>query len=76
MSRHVVRFIKRLCDDTGHPHSCTQAIIEIRSARTCDRAIAAARFRFARVRRIDCWDTHADSFEIDPRPEVRLLGKS
>ena len=68
MSQHVVRFIKHICDDTGHPHYCTQAVVEIRRARSRDRAIEAAKHRFSRMRKIKCWEIHADSFEVDDNP--------
>lgn len=70
MSQHQVRFIKRICDDTGHPYVCTQAVIEIRQAHTRDRAIQAAKHKFARMRKIKHWGMHADTFEVkDMAPE-------
>jgi hypothetical protein len=65
MSSHRIRFIKRLCDGTGHPHRCLQGVVEIRHARDADRALQAAKIRFARMRKIRRWDTHADNVEID-----------
>ena len=64
MSQHLVRFLKHLCDDTGHPHACTQGVIEIRQARSRDRAIQAAQHKFARLRKIKHWAQHADTFEV------------
>lgn len=64
MSQHQVRFMKRICDDTGHPHVCTQGVIEIRQAHTRDRAIQAAKHKFARMRKIKHWGMHADTLEV------------
>lgn len=74
MAHYRVRFIKTLNDDTGHPHKCVEGIVEVRRARTRDRAVQAAKYRFERMRRIPRWDLHADTFEIDtgkmPRPPL------
>ena len=64
MSSHRIRFIKRLYDDTGHPHHCLQGVIDIRHARDAQRALEAAKIRFARMRKIRRWDTHAHNVEI------------
>jgi len=44
---------------------CCQRSIVIRSAHTAERAIAAAKKRFARLERIRDWKIHAASFEIE-----------
>ena len=62
--RHTIRFTKLLCDDTGHSHKSTQAVIEVRRARNGERAIKAAQHRFARMHRSKKWDLHADGFEV------------
>jgi hypothetical protein len=40
-------------------------VIEIREARTRDRAIIAAQHKFARMRKIKHWRMHADTFEVN-----------
>lgn len=70
MSHHLVRFMKNICDDTGHAHHCIQGFVTIHLARDRDRAIEAAKHRFARKRKIKRWDMHADTFEVDEGPRV------
>ena len=65
MAYYRVRFIKTLCDDYGHPHECIEGIIDIRQARSQDRAVQAAKHRFERIKRIPRWDLYADTFEVD-----------
>jgi len=71
MAHYRVRFIKTLCDDTGHPHECIEGIIDIRRARSRDRAVQAAKHRFERIKRIPRWDLYADTFEVDIDRENR-----
>jgi hypothetical protein len=65
MSHYQVRFIKRLHDDSGHSHNCLQGVVDIRRARDSQRAVEAAKHRFARMKRIPRWDLHADLFEVE-----------
>jgi hypothetical protein len=65
MARYKVRFVKNLCDDTGHQHKCLEGIIKIRQAKNEDRAARAAKHRFARMKRIPRWDLHADFVEVE-----------
>ena len=65
MARYRVRFIKNLCDDTGHQHKCVEGVVDIRRARDRDRALQAAKRRFERIKRIPRWDLYADTFELD-----------
>lgn len=69
MPRYRVRFIKTLCDDTGHPHRCLEGEVYIRHARDRDRAVRAAKSRFARIKQVPRWDLSADAFELDIEPE-------
>jgi hypothetical protein len=55
---------------------CCQRSIEIRVARTPERAIEAAKKRFARLEGIRDWKLHAafievEAIDIEPRPERR-----
>jgi hypothetical protein len=64
MATYHVRFVKTLCDDSGHEHKCLQAEIEVRRARTEVRALRAAELKFQRVKRIENWKTYADTVEL------------
>lgn len=65
MPHYRVRFIKVICDDTGHPHPCVEGVVDVRSARDQARAVRAAQHRFERMKRIRQWNLHADRFEVD-----------
>jgi hypothetical protein len=71
MVHYHVRFIKDLCDDTGHQHKCVEGIVDIRRARDQARAIQAAKRRFERMKRIPRWDLYADRFELDIEQGVK-----
>jgi hypothetical protein len=84
VAHYRVRFIKTLCDDTGHQHKCVEGVVDIRRARNRDRAVQAAKRRFERMKRISRWDRYADTFELDieqerststPRPALIRLSK-
>lgn len=72
MVQYQVRFIKSLCDDTGHQHKCVEGVVKIREAKNQDRATRAAKHRFARMKRIPRWDLHADFVEV----EVEQIGSN
>ena len=65
MAHYRVRFIKNICDATGHSHRCVQGIVDIGRARDRERAVQAAKRRFERIKKISRWDLHADTFELD-----------
>ncbi len=46
MGQYRVRFIKRLCNDVGLRRSCLQALVDVRSAKTAERALQAAQKPF------------------------------
>jgi hypothetical protein len=69
VAHYRVRFIKTLCDDTGHQHKCVEGVVDIRRARNRDRAVQAAKRRFERIKKISRWDRYADSFELDIEQE-------
>ncbi len=71
MGHYSVRFIKILNDDTGHPHRCIQGTVDIRRARTRDRAVQAAMHQFERMKHIPRWDLYADTFEVDLKRSER-----
>ncbi len=71
MAQYRVSFLKTLCDDSGHPHDCIEGIVNIRWARSQDRAVQAAKLRFKRMKKIPQWDFYADTFEVDIDQEGR-----
>lgn len=74
MKSYRIGFYNELRNDTGHMFHCCQRVVEIRLARSKERAIEAAKRRFARRERISNWSIHARSIEIeeiDVPPEPR-----
>jgi hypothetical protein len=65
MVGYRVRFIKQLCDDTGHSQKCVQGVVYIARAKSRDRAVQAAKYQFERIKRIPRWDLYADEIELD-----------
>ncbi len=70
MNQYHVRFIKRLCNDEGVQRDCLQANIDVRRARSGQRALLAAQKRFERLKRTGDWRVYADfcaiiSTEVD-----------
>ena len=70
MANYRVRFIKTVCDSTGHAHKCIEGIVDICGARDRNRAIQAAKRRFEHVKGIPRWDLYADTFELDLKTEA------
>jgi P2-related tail formation protein len=64
MGQYRVRFTKRLCNDVGLERNCLQASIDIRRAKSPERALRAAQQRFQRSRRTADWRIYADACEI------------
>jgi hypothetical protein len=65
VANYRVRFVKELCDHTGHQHKCIEGIVDICRAHDRNRAIQAAKRRFERMKGIPRWDLYADTFEVD-----------
>ena len=59
-----VRFVKTLCDDSGHHHECLEGEIKIRRARSELRAVRAAKLKFQRTKKIESWKTYADTIQV------------
>ena len=64
MTEYRVRFVKRLCDDTGHQHDCVEGEVRVRRARDQARAMQAAKLRFQRAKHAPNWQTYADRVEV------------
>lgn len=60
-----VRFYRELLNDCGARFRCTIATVEVRRARSIDRALAAAKRRFERRHRLHAWDHLAHGFESE-----------
>lgn len=69
MARYRVRFIKHIYDSTGHPHDSVEGTVEVRQAKSQDRAVTAAQRRFERQKGIPSWSLYADRFEVDAGQE-------
>jgi len=65
MSGYRICFFNDLSNDRGHMFHCCQRTVEIRAAKSKERAIEAAKRRFARAERVSHWGAHARSFEIE-----------
>ena len=64
ITQYRVRFMKRLYNDVGVQRKCLQAIVDVRRAKSADRALRAAQMRFQRSRRSADWNVYADVCEI------------
>jgi hypothetical protein len=65
MTCYRVTFFTDLLSSDGHKFKCPQATIEVRHAKSPDRAVRAAEYRFARLQHLRDWKLHADYFEVE-----------
>jgi hypothetical protein len=65
MTAYRIRFMNALTNSSGHAFQCCQRTIEIRAAKSRDRAIEAAKHRFARHERVPHWHVRAHSLEVE-----------
>ena len=65
MPSYKVSFFKDLLSSNGHQFKCLQKAVEIRRARSAERAVQAAERRFARLHRVRDWKLHADLLEVE-----------
>jgi hypothetical protein len=63
MQGYQISFFNELANDSGHVFRCCQRVIEIRLAKSKDRAIEAAKRRFARQEGVSHWSIHAQFVE-------------
>jgi hypothetical protein len=63
MARYEVRFLKDICNDTGHPRCVVQHIVRLEAADTT-RAHDEACAVFCGHEKIGHWRDHADRIEI------------
>ncbi len=64
MRIYQISFLNDLPSDNGHIFRSCQRVIEIRLARSRDRAIEAAKRRFARREGVSHWSIHAQLIEV------------
>ena len=65
MNRYLVTFFKNVSSSDGHIFKCPQQRIEIRHAKSADRAIQAAERRYERLCKLADWTLHADTREVE-----------
>ena len=65
MNRYLVTFFKNVSSSDGHIFKCPQQRIEIRHARSVDRALRAAERRYERLCKLADWKLHADTREVE-----------
>ncbi len=65
MTCYRVSFFKNVLSSDGHPFKCIQRIINVRHARSADRAVQAAKRRYERLRHTRDWKLHADYLELE-----------
>ena len=58
-----VRFIKTVCDDTGHEHRACQAAFTVEASSLTD-AVRRAETVFCRQKQIHDWTIFADAVEL------------
>jgi hypothetical protein len=65
MNAYRIRFMNDLVNSTGHCFHCCQETIEILSAKSKDRAVEAAKHRFARRQAVPHWGVRAHLIEVE-----------
>lgn len=70
MTAYRVSFFNDLLNSYGTAARICQRTIEIRRARSPDRALEAAKRRFARAEKVCHWDLRARLFEVQAVPDA------
>jgi hypothetical protein len=65
MTSYRVSFFNELTNSSGKLCKVCQRSVDIRTARSLDRAVEAAKKRFARLERVREWRLHARLFEVE-----------
>jgi hypothetical protein len=74
MTTYRVSFFKNLQSSDGHAFKCVQQVIEIRRAKSPDRAVRAAERRYERRHHVPDWQLYADTLELEiSRQEKSIL---
>jgi hypothetical protein len=72
MQAYRITFSNNLTNDSGHCFCCCQRVIEIRAAKTRDRAIAAAKRRFERREGVSDWRIRAEYVGVEELAPLAL----
>ena len=64
-----VRFIKRVCDDTGHEHRACQATFTVEAPSLVE-AVRRAEADFCRQKHVHDWTIFADAVEFRSPPAL------
>jgi hypothetical protein len=75
MAGYRVTFFKNLVSSDGHPFKCLQHTVEIRLAKSRERAIRAAQRRYERRTKVHDWRLHADLFETEAHEREPAAGR-
>ena len=65
MSSYRIKFMNDLVNSSGHNFHCCQEAIEIRAAKSRERAVQAAKHRFARRQDVPNWTARAHLIEVE-----------
>ncbi len=69
----AVRFIKTVCDDTGHEHRACQAAFTVEAASLAE-AVQRAEADFCRQKHVHDWTIFADAVEfVSPAASTRAV---
>ena len=75
MNSYRIKFMNDLVNSSGHNFHCCQQAIEIGAAKSKERAVEAAKHRFARRQAVPHWTARAHLIEVEeiappPRPQT------
>ncbi len=65
MLQFEVRFLKDICDSTGHPHTVVQRAVSVQ-APSLDEAVVVAQAMFCAFERIPHWTIRASACDARP----------
>lgn len=65
MNSYRIKFMNDLVNSSGHSFHCCQEAIEIRAAKSRERAVQAAKHRFARRQAVPDWTVRAHLIEVE-----------
>jgi hypothetical protein len=75
MPTFEIRYVKRLCDDTGHEHDACQSIIAIEAPNACE-ALRLAEAQVCGSRHLSDWTIFADAVELRATSPLRAAPKT
>ena len=76
MSSFRIKFYNELVSSQGQVVKVCQRSVEVRSARSIDRAVAAAKRKFETEERVGFWGHRAQSFEVERLKKVPAIALS